>query len=612
MLEEHENQETSLQDLIDLVERDDLPTNEFSIQDKDPMVILGKLNEVIAYLQTLQATINASDSKANEALQKAIQAVADATQALSVANGIDSKATQALANAIEAVSTANTALSASNTALSTANTAISTANTALSSANNAVETAGNALGTAESAETKADTAITTANGAKTTAEGIDNKATTALSNSQTAVSTANTADTKATQALATANTANATASTANETANTANDTANTALTNSSNALTTSDEANTKATQALATANTADATANNANNSATGAFSKASIAVTTANEAKATAEEALDQVVAGLGTKVYRDSQLLSTFDIKPIEDDIANNTTTINNEATIRANAVNALENNKADKSEIPTKTSQLTNDSSFATTSQIPTKTSQLTNDSNFATTSQLPDISGKANLSGGNTFTGTQIINGSDATPLRLKSNTSDTFLSFIDGSGTTLGKYGVNYTKEPVFTSGGGGYKRLAYESQIRTKTSQLTNDSDFVTTSDLSGYAVKDLSNVTYPANTKGSTTTGSGDRVIKTYISSDGKTWYRIWASGWKECGFIGITNTRNGTKKLPVTFATSKYTVIATYNYTTSENTPWYYNLYAEAYSVDYIRTGDFGGLTFNIYCCGY
>ena len=201
MIEEHENQETSLQDLIDLVERDDLPTNEFTIQDKDPMVILGKLNEVIAYLQTLQATINASDSKANEALQKAIQAVADATQALSVANGIDGKATQALANAIEAVSTANTALSESNTALSTANTAISTANTALSSANSAVETAENALGTAERAETKADTAITTANGAKTTAEGIDAKATTALANSQTAISTANTAETKAQEAL---------------------------------------------------------------------------------------------------------------------------------------------------------------------------------------------------------------------------------------------------------------------------------------------------------------------------------------------------------------------------------------------------------------------------
>lgn len=52
--------------------------------------------------------------------------------------------------------------------------------------------------------------------------------------------------------------------------------------------------------------------------------------------------------------------------------------------------------NSLTDKPIIPTKTSQLTNDSNFATTSQIPTKTSQLTNDSNFATTSQIPDTSG------------------------------------------------------------------------------------------------------------------------------------------------------------------------------------------------------------------------
>ena len=81
-IEEHENQETSLQDLIDLVERDDLPTNEFTIEDKDPMVILGKLNEVIANLQSINNTVSSSDTKADEALTKATQAIADATQAL--------------------------------------------------------------------------------------------------------------------------------------------------------------------------------------------------------------------------------------------------------------------------------------------------------------------------------------------------------------------------------------------------------------------------------------------------------------------------------------------------------------------------------------------------
>lgn len=43
--------------------------------------------------------------------------------------------------------------------------------------------------------------------------------------------------------------------------------------------------------------------------------------------------------------------------------------------------------NGYAKSSDVPTKTSQLTNDSGFAKSSDIPTKTSQLTNDSNFLT---------------------------------------------------------------------------------------------------------------------------------------------------------------------------------------------------------------------------------
>lgn len=47
-----------------------------------------------------------------------------------------------------------------------------------------------------------------------------------------------------------------------------------------------------------------------------------------------------------------------------------------------------------AKSSDIPTKTSQLTNNSGFAYTSNIPTKVSQLTNDKNYATTSQIPTV--------------------------------------------------------------------------------------------------------------------------------------------------------------------------------------------------------------------------
>ena len=50
--------------------------------------------------------------------------------------------------------------------------------------------------------------------------------------------------------------------------------------------------------------------------------------------------------------------------------------------------------NDYAKSSDIPTKTSQLTNDSGFAKASDVPTKTSQLTNDSNFLT--EIPIASG------------------------------------------------------------------------------------------------------------------------------------------------------------------------------------------------------------------------
>lgn len=57
MLEELEVQETNLSDLIELIERDDLPTNVFTIEDVDPMVLLGKINEVIAHLQDIENSI---------------------------------------------------------------------------------------------------------------------------------------------------------------------------------------------------------------------------------------------------------------------------------------------------------------------------------------------------------------------------------------------------------------------------------------------------------------------------------------------------------------------------------------------------------------------------
>ena len=55
---------------------------------------------------------------------------------------------------------------------------------------------------------------------------------------------------------------------------------------------------------------------------------------------------------------------------------------------------VSQLENdaNYAAQSEIPTTTSELTNNSGYITIADVPTKVSQLENDSNYATQSELP----------------------------------------------------------------------------------------------------------------------------------------------------------------------------------------------------------------------------
>lgn len=108
-------------------------------------------------------------------------------------------------------------------------------------------------------------------------------------------------------------------------------------------------------------------------------------------------------------------------------------------------------------------------------------------------------------------------------------------------------------------------------------------------------DISGLAKSDLSNVTYPTNTLGSTKTGAGDRVIETYISSDGKTWYRKYASGWKECGGEKLlTSATSGHSEsaeirveLPITFTDTNYTLLLSTKWSGSGGGRIYYYDYS-------------------------
>lgn len=137
-----DNNQDFIQVLLEKIEKDDLPTNVFDVEGTDPLVLLGKMNEIIGQLENFQSSVNTSNTTANEALSKAEDAVDTSGQALSNAN----------------------------TALGTANQAIGTANTAIETANQSLETAQDAEDVAKTANQNSNQAVTTANEAKSTAE----------------------------------------------------------------------------------------------------------------------------------------------------------------------------------------------------------------------------------------------------------------------------------------------------------------------------------------------------------------------------------------------------------------------------------------------------------
>ena len=165
---------------------------------------------------------------------------------------------------------------------------------------------------------------------------------------------------------------------------------------------------------------------------------------------------------------------------------------------------------NKADKSElfskdyndltnkptIPTATSQLTNDSGFITSSNIPTKTSQLTNDSGYLTTHQ--DISGKANVSD-------------------LNAHKNDT-TSHITSAERTAWNNKSNFS---------GSYNDLTNKPTIPSKTSQLTNDSGFITTYTNTTYTLTKSGNIITLTGSDGSTSS-----VTDTDTNTDTNTTYK--------------------------------------------------------------------------------
>lgn len=131
--------------------------------------------------------------------------------------------------------------------------------------------------------------------------------------------------------------------------------------------------------------------------------------------------------------------------------------------------------------------------------------------------------------------------------------------------------------------------------------------------------LSNLASKDLSNVSQPSVSTGGTFNGN-DRVVETKISTDGTAWYRIWASGWKECGgqITGVAYNSSGrfTFPLPSGFSDNKYNIVGS---VVTPNTDHYFRgVYfiadtgTQAKAVTSHNSNAAGAYTVRYYACGW
>lgn len=285
---------------------------------------------------------------------------------------------------------------------------------------------------------------------------------------------------------------------------------------------------------------------------------------------------------------------------------------------------------NIANTNDIPSKTSQLTNDSGFTTFSgnyndlvNKPTIPNAISVDSALSTTSTNPvqnkvinsALSNKVDKVSGmglstNDYTTAEKTKLSGIETGAQVNVKSDWLIEDYSSPAFIVNKPTVAKVTLEGDSSNTAKTKLVLYQSSGQNTDGAMTQK---VATNLLSTKASYDLSNVTYPANTAGSTTVGSGDRVIETYISSDKKTWYRKWASGWKECGiYASLSSWSEGNVTLPITFSSNLYTCVAT-SMSSSTSTGLSSNqLGIVSKTTNTVRLWCSTSSPKMLYCCGY
>ena len=191
------------------------------------------------------------------------------------------------------------------------------------------------------------------------------------------------------------------------------------------------------------------------------------------------------------SQLTNDSGFITSANLPNLTPYQAKNDSDLNTTNKTVVGAINELKTN-INNINVPTKTSQLTNDSGYITNSNIPTiptKVSQLTNDSNYVTQTEMTDAITNAVTGGTVDLTGYQ--------------KSSDNNLTTTDK--TVIGA--INELKDNIdnFQGGGAGLTaeqlqqlQTAYEhsqsthvsaSDIPAKVSDLENDSSFVTQTEM---------------------------------------------------------------------------------------------------------------------------
>ena len=192
------------------------------------------------------------------------------------------------------------------------------------------------------------------------------------------------------------------------------------------------------------------------------------------------------------SQLTNDSGFITSANLPNLTPYQPKNDTTLNTTNKTVVGAINELKTN-VNNINVPTKTSQLTNDSGYITNSNIPTiptKVSQLANDSDYVTQTEMTDAivgavsGGTVDLTGYQKSRDTNLTT-TDKTVVGAINELKDSIDNFEGGTGEGL----TNEEKQQLADAYAHSQSPHISANDIPTKVSDLENDSSFVTQTEM---------------------------------------------------------------------------------------------------------------------------